>query len=42
MIVLVCGKIVRQSFWIERFLDPFSLINELILGQVSRINSLSK
>jgi hypothetical protein len=42
MISLVYGKIVRQSFWVKRFLDPFPPVNKLILGRVSRINSLSK
>jgi hypothetical protein len=26
------GKIVRQSFWVEQFLDIFSPVNELIFG----------
>jgi hypothetical protein len=42
VISLVNGKIVRQSFWVEWFLDPFPPVNELILGWVFRMNSLSK
>jgi hypothetical protein len=29
-------------FWVKWFLDPFPPVNELILGWVFRINSLSK
>jgi hypothetical protein len=39
---LVYGKIVSQSFWVKQFLDPFPPINELILGWVFGMNSLSK
>jgi hypothetical protein len=32
VISLVYDKILRQSFWVEQFLDPFPPVNKLIFG----------